>query len=105
MAGSDQLASVAALRTSVEHDDSPPAGTKGPLAALWHAGKGDHERASEMLRSDVSKEASWVRAHLHRRRGEDDEAAKWYDTAGKQPSADPLDIEWGQIAAGLLLHE
>jgi hypothetical protein len=104
MAGSEQLALVAALQTSLEHDDAPPTGTDGPLEALWHVGKGNYERAQALLEPDFSKEAAWVRAHLHRRRGEDAEAADWYGKAGRNPSTDPVDKEWNQIAAGVLLN-
>lgn len=104
MAGTEQPAPVAALRTSVEKDAAPPAGTEGPLAALWHVGKGNYERARALLEPDASKDAAWVRAHLHRRRGEAPQAADWYGKAGKTPSTDPVDTEWNQIAAGILLN-
>jgi len=103
MTGSEQLMLVAALQTSLEHDDAPPTGLDGPLESLWHVGKGNYERARKLLEPDFSKEAAWVRAHLHRRKGEHDEALEWYGKAGKDPSSDDVETEWSKIAVGLLL--
>ena len=90
-----------ALRQSVERDDAPPSGIGDPLVALWHAGKGELERAYDVIAGNTSREAAWVRAHLHRRKGEEEEAADWYRKAGKDPSGDGIDDEWLHIAAGV----
>ena len=94
---------VDAFRKSTELN-APPAGTAGPLAALWHVGKGDWKKAHAIVQDDESRAAAWVRAHLHRRKGEDEEALTWYEKAGRSPSEIEVDREWDEIAAGLLLH-
>ncbi len=104
MSGSDQHAQLAALQNSLK-DDKPPANLSGPLEAHWHAGKGNFARALQLIEKDTSQDAAWVRAHLHRRKGESDQAATWYDKAGRNPSLSPVDMEWSEVAAGLLLHE
>ena len=68
-----QLMTIAALQTSIEQDMEPPSGITGPLAAHWHVGKGNLDKAMELLKSEAGKDAAWVRAHLHRRKGEDDD--------------------------------
>ncbi|HET7714876.1 MAG TPA: hypothetical protein VFK86_04550 [Bauldia sp.] len=97
---SDQVRS---FRESLK-DDLPPSNAKGPLEAHWHVGKGRLAKALELIDRDASKDAAWVRAHLHRRKGEKAEAAKWYERAGRSPSQQTVDQEWDSIAAGLLLH-
>jgi hypothetical protein len=84
--------------------NAPPAGTEGPLKAMWHAARGEWDKAHAIVQDDESKDAAWVRAHLHRRKGEDAEAAKWYDKAGRSPSGFAAGPEWDEIAGALLLH-
>jgi hypothetical protein len=102
MSGSDQLLLVAALQDSLK-DDNPPDYVKGPAEAHWNVGKGNFAKALALIEKDVSKEAAWVRAHLHRRRGKTAAAGDWYAKAERPPSTLDLDREWSEIAAGLLL--
>ena len=39
-------------------------------------------------------EGSWVHAYLHRKEGHQDNAAYWYNRAGKPVCREPLDVEW-----------
>jgi hypothetical protein len=100
MSGADRLSF---FQASLK-DDAPPAYAKGALEAHWNVGKGRLSRALEVIEKDASKDAAWVRAHLHRRKGEDAEAAKWYDKAGRSPSGFAPGPEWDEIAGALLLH-
>jgi hypothetical protein len=84
-------------------DSYPPDGLDPALTALWHAGKGDMASAHKAIAGDTSRAAEWVRAHLHRREGNTDKAAECYQRAGKDASLEPVDKEWSQVAAGLLL--
>ncbi|MEX2318668.1 MAG: hypothetical protein WD626_02375 [Bauldia sp.] len=83
---------------------TPPKGLSGPLTALWHAAKGEWEKAHQLVMDDESKEAAWVHAHLHRVEGDQSNAEYWYRRAGKPVSDAPLDDEWLQITAGLMLR-
>jgi len=80
----------------------PPAGLTLALAGLWWDAKGDWTRAHESAQDDSSSEGSWVHAYLHRKEGDDGNAAYWYSRAGKPVCRDPLDAEWLEIATELL---
>ena len=82
---------------------TPPAGLSGPLMALWHAAKGEWDKAHAIIQDDESKTAAWVHAHLHRVEGDQSNAGYWYGRAGKPHSKDPLDSEWQEIAGTLLV--
>jgi hypothetical protein len=47
-------------------------------------------------------EGSWVHAYLHRKEGDQGNAAYWYGRAGKPVCREPLDAEWRSIATALL---
>ena len=85
-------------------DSAPPAGFSNPAKALWAVAKRDWQRAEAYLKGDNSKDAAWVRAHMHRCRGDHDSAAEWYGKADRPPAGSPLDEELSTIAAGLVLH-
>lgn len=82
-----------------------PAGLDGPLAALWHAARGDWDKAHEIVQDDESAAAAWVHAHLHRVEGDHSNAAYWYRKAGKPVSDEPIDGEWTTIASGLIPNQ
>lgn len=103
MAASTDPLSVASLKNSLS-GDRPPAGAEGPVAALWHIAKGDIQRARQILKGDESKAAALVKAHMLRRKGKHEKAAKWYANAGKEIPTTGPEAEWDEIAGGLLLH-
>jgi hypothetical protein len=80
----------------------PPAGLGKPLEALWHAGRGDWERAHRIAMSAKSRDAAWVHALLHRQEGDLDNARYWYRQAKRPEHGGTLDEEWAAIAADLL---
>jgi hypothetical protein len=43
-----------------------------------------------------------VHAYLHRKEGDQDNAAYWYERAGKPVCRGPLDVEWLSIVKELL---
>lgn len=92
---------VAAFRKSVERD-APPSDADGPLAALWHAAKGDWHKAHAIVQDDESKAAAWVHAYLHRVEGDQSNAGYWYRQADKSVATMPLDDEWTAITTSLL---
>lgn len=80
----------------------PPTGLTHALAGLWWDGKGDWTRAHESAQQDEGVEGSWVHAYLHRKEGDQGNAAYWYSRAGKPVCREPLDSEWASIVKKLL---
>src|SRR5579863_7617687 len=72
----------------------PPAGLTFALAGLWWDARGDWTRAHESAQQDEGTEGSWVHAYLHRKEGDQGNAAYWYNRAGKPVCGEPLHIEW-----------
>ena len=82
--------------------DKPPAEISLALVGLWRDAKGDWTRAHESAQQDEGPEGSWVHAYLHRKEGDQHNAAYWYRRAGKPVCREPLDAEWLSIVKGLL---
>jgi hypothetical protein len=80
----------------------PPPGLSLALTGLWWDAKGDWARAHESAQQDEGIEGSWVHAYLHRKEGDQGNAAYWYSRAGKPVCREPLDAEWISITTALL---
>jgi hypothetical protein len=81
---------------------APPAGLTHALAGLLRDAKGDWTRAHESAQQDEGREGSWVHAYLHRKEGDQGNAAYWYSRANKPVCREPLDAEWLSIVKILL---
>jgi len=82
--------------------DKPPNGLSRALIALWWDTKGEWARAHESARVDESEAGSWMHAYLHRKEGDQGNAAYWYRRAGKPVCRESLQTEWISLAAELL---
>lgn len=82
---------------------APPAGVSAPLEALWHERAGDWTRAHDIVEDIETAAAAWVHAYLHRREGDQSNAAYWYRRAGKRVVRGSLDEEWRAIVIALLV--
>ena len=82
--------------------NKPPEGLTHALAGLWWDAKGDWARAHESAQQDEGPDGSWVHAYLHRKEGDESNAAYWYRRAGKPVCREPLDAEWISIVRALL---
>jgi hypothetical protein len=80
----------------------PPQELTAPLGGLWWDGKGDWARAHECAQKDKGPEGSWVHAYLHRKEGDQSNAAYWYARAARPPCGEPLEVEWLSIVKALL---
>jgi hypothetical protein len=89
------------VRQSLTATD-PAAGLGIALAALWWDAKGDWKRAHESAQQDEGVEGSLVHAYLHRKEGDESNAAYWYRRAGKPVCREPLETEWLSIVEVLL---
>jgi hypothetical protein len=72
-----------------------------PLA-LWHDAQGDWEAAHRVAQDVAGRDGAWVHAYLHRREGDDWNAAYWYRQAAHPVCRGSLEDEWHAIAAALL---
>ena len=84
--------------------DSTPPAVPDALRALWHDARGDWHAAHAIAQDVHSDAGSWVHAYLHRKEGDQSNAAYWYRRAGKPLAAGSLDVEWEAIASTLLEH-
>ena len=73
---------------------APPARMNKLLQALWHDAKGDWTRAHEIVQAVKGTESARVHAYLHRKEGDLDNAAYWYDRAGTKAPRTSLAREW-----------
>jgi len=80
----------------------PPAKLTQALAGLWWDAKGDWTQAHEPAQQDEGTDGSWVHAYLHRKEGDQSNAAYWYRRAGKPVCRESLDAEWLSITRDLL---
>lgn len=88
--------------TSSLKEQSPPSGLSQSLQAMWHDGKNDWESAHNIAQDLASAEGSWIHAYLHRKEGDEGNAAYWYRRAGRQMPRISLTEEWKQIVSALL---
>ena len=72
------------------------------LRALWHERRGDWDRAHEIAQEIAGPDAAWVHAYLHRREGDQSNAAYWYRQAGHPVVRGDLDEEWRGLVEALL---
>ena len=86
-------------------DPAPAAGIGAALEALWHDARGDFDRAHQLAQSEEGARGDWVHAYLHRREGDQGNAAYWYRRAGRPFCRDTLDSEWEAIARTLLAEK
>lgn len=81
---------------------APPASLSAALAGLWWDARGDWNKAHESAQQDEGPAGAWVHAYLHRKEGESDNAAYWYERAGKPVPQRSLQDEWEEITGELL---
>ena len=81
---------------------APPAGLPPLVEALWHERRGGWDRAHAITQDLPGRDAAWVHAYLHRREGDQPNAAYWYRQADRPVMRGSLDDEWRTIVAALL---
>ncbi len=82
---------------------APPAGVSPGLRALWHEAKGDWNQAHQVAQDLETRDGAWIHAYLHRKEGDEGNAAYWYRRADQPVARGTLDEEWAQIVTALLL--
>ncbi|MBN3583262.1 hypothetical protein JYB64_12760 [Algoriphagus aestuarii] len=77
----------------LEHNE--PKATYSPeLKALYFDGKGDWQRAHDLVDQMPGKSAARVHAYLHRKEGDQWNADYWYRRAGEDRHPGTLEEEW-----------
>jgi hypothetical protein len=82
--------------------ERPPREASLALGGLWWDAKGDWTRAHKSAQQDEGPHGAWVHAYLHRKEGDDANAAYWYGRAGKEPARGSFEQEWEEIVEELL---
>jgi|SRR6516164_9572781 hypothetical protein len=94
---------LAAFKESMKGNE--PSSHLSPHAkALWYAGKGNWDKAHEIVQDMPDRAASSIHAFLHRQEGDISNAQYWYDKAGSHMPKSGLDDEW-ELLVGLVLGE
>lgn len=91
------------FKASLKTETAPEKLTSA-LEGLWHDGNGDWAQAHRCVQDDGSPEGAWVHAYLHRKEGDESNAAYWYRRADQPIASATLDEEWEQITRALLAH-
>jgi hypothetical protein len=97
-------------RTAAEFRSSlslaqPPAPLTDYEKALWWAGKGDWEKAHDIVQEMNDQPSSLIHAFLHRKEGDLSNAQYWYAKAGSIMPRISLDQEWENLVADFLSRE
>jgi hypothetical protein len=80
---------------------APPAPLSPALLGVWHALRGEWERAHDAVQLETA-DCAWVHAALHREEGDLPNANYWYGIAGRAAATGALRDECLAIAAVLL---
>jgi hypothetical protein len=83
-------------------NSSPPPDLSVELTSLWHDGKGDWDRAHDVIQDVNTKNAAWIHAYLHRKEGDLGNADYWYRRAGKGTAKNSLEEEWNEMVSYFL---
>jgi hypothetical protein len=92
---------LADFRASLSGAEPPP-GLSLALQALWRDGQGDWDGAHDGAQADEGGAGDWVHAYLHRKEGDEGNAAYWYRRARKPFARVALEEEWAAIVTTLL---
>jgi hypothetical protein len=83
----------------------PPDGLSIALQALWWDAKGDWQKAHECAQEREDQAGMRVHAYLHRKEGDQSNAAYWYRRCRVSPATGTLDKEWEDVALTLLAEK
>jgi len=81
---------------------NPPSGISDELLALWYDARGNWNRAHELVQETGGYTADWIHAYLHRKEGDNSNAAYWYRRVKKNMPHKSPEEEWGDLAEYLL---
>ncbi len=79
--------------TEAEFKAADPDQFRGAVLALWWDVQGNWERAHEVAQDGEDANSAWVHAYLHRKEGDEGNAAYWYRRAGRRMATGNLETE------------
>ncbi len=82
--------------------ENSPDGINPLVEALWYDAKGDWQKAHNLAQEIATKEGSWVHAYLHRKEGDESNAAYWYHRAKKDMSTASIEEEWEILVKAMI---
>lgn len=85
-----------AFKLSLSHTD-PPGNISQYARALWYEGKGNWEKAHNIIQEMDDRASARIHAFLHRQEGDLSNAGYWYKRAGEQIPAVNTDEEWEKL--------
>lgn len=75
-----------------------PPHTLGPyLTSLWYDGKGDWDKAHQIIQDIEDQDAAHIHAYLHWKEGDISNADYWYRRAARKRPAVSLEDEWQEL--------
>ena len=80
----------------------PPEGIGSLLESMWFDGTGNWDKAHDIAQDIHSKDGSWIHAYLHRKEGDEGNAAYWYARADKPVCRKSLPEEWDELVKAFL---
>lgn len=83
-------------------DAAPPRQLSHQLQALWFDGKGNWEKAHQLVQDETDATSALIHAYLHRKEGDTWNADYWYRMAGRTRPSKSLAAEWQDLVAELL---
>jgi hypothetical protein len=88
------------FRATLSSDSSPAVAPA--LQALWYDARGNWAKAHDTANDVDDKSGAWVHAYLHRKEGDEGNAAYWYRRANRPVATGSLAAEWEEIVTALL---
>jgi hypothetical protein len=82
----------------------PPEGLSKLLTAMWHDAKGDWSAAHEIAQDVDTPEGAWIHAYLHRKEGDNSNAAYWYRLAKQKVPDVAIEDEWETISKEFIVR-
>jgi hypothetical protein len=83
-------------------EPQPPEGLSLALQALWWDAKADWEKAHARAQEHDDQAGMRVHAYLHRKEGDQSNAAYWYRRCDVSPATGTLEEEWEELVQELL---
>jgi hypothetical protein len=79
----------------------PPESFGPHLRALWYDARDNWDEAHHIIQDLTGQSAAWIHAYLHRKEGDNSNAAYWYRRAGKVMASGLPEREWEALVTAM----